>query len=214
MTTPEAARLKDTANSTPASIPSLARASAAESSAGPSTVAVTVFESFLPPCVHTAPGAAQSVVAGSVTSTSSNEAGCTVIVQRRFSPFATRFAFVTRPLVTASAGPLSARKLSFTSSLKVSPKLNALSPSCSPGTPWNDAVSAGSAAGASRQSTLCAGSWPRPAWARSAFAPAADRIAPPFAASVFASTAIPVGEVFGSTTVWTKVRLRVPEPLS
>ena len=47
-----------------------------------------------------------------------------------------------------------------------------------------------------------------------AYAPvAADAIVPPFSCSVFASTAIPVGEVFGFATLWTKVSAAVPEPL-
>ena len=59
-----------------------------------------------------------------------------------------------------------------------------------------------SAGGASRQSTLWAASWPSPPCARLASdCVPADLIVPPFASSVLASTAIPVGAVFGSTTV-------------
>ena len=56
-------------------------------------------------------------------------------------------------------------------------------------------------AGASRQSTLCAGSWPRPACGRCAFVPAAAaRTAPPFASSVSAGTATPAVDRLGFDT--------------
>ena len=205
VTTPEAARLKATGNTTAGSMPSRARASATERSAGPRTVALTAFASFRPASVHTAPGAAQSVAAGSRTVTSSCESGRTEMFQRWFCPGATRFALRTCPLVTSNASSRSSLKRSRPgkSSLKRSSNVNRLFPSCSPGMPTNDAVSGGFAeGGASRQFTLWAGSWPSPACARPASAPvAADRIAPPFAASVLASTAMPRGEVFGSATL-------------
>ena len=48
------------------------------------------------------------------------------------------------------------------------------------------------ARGDSRQSTLCAASWGRPVCASAASAPDdAERIVPPFSASVFPSTAMP-----------------------
>ena len=100
------------------------------------------FDSSSPPCVHTAPAARQfGDDDARNTTTSSHEAGFTVTVQRRFSPFITRFAFVTRSFSTLNAESFSVRKLSFTSSENTSSKLNALLPSCSAGTPWNAAVS-------------------------------------------------------------------------
>ena len=46
-----------------------------------------------------------------------------------------------------------------------------------------------------RQSTLWLGSWASPSWASSASVPfAADRIEPPLASSVSATTAMPCGE--------------------
>ena len=71
------------------------------------------------------------------------------------------------------------------------------------------------APGASRQSTLCAGSCARPSCASSASAsPAAERIVPPPSASVFASTATPSVETFGSTTSCANTSAVVPVPLS
>ena len=58
------------------------------------------------------------------------------------------------------------------------------------------------AVGAERsQFTLCAGSWSSPGWDSSASPPvAAERMVPPFSASVSAGTAMPPVEKFGSTT--------------
>ena len=103
VTSPEAGRLKLIGNCTAGSIPSRARASATERSAGPGTVALTVFDSLRPASVHTAPGSVQSVAAGSRTTTSSCESGRTEISQRWFWPCATRLAIRTRPLVTWNA---------------------------------------------------------------------------------------------------------------
>ena len=63
-------------------------------------------------------------------------------------------------------------------------------------TPVTDAAPAG----ASRQSTLCAGSWPRPWWRSVAAPPAESAMDPPFNCSVFASTAMPRVDSFGLAT--------------
>ena len=102
VTVPDAARLRETANSTASSTPSRASASATDKSAGPRTVAVTVFASVRPPSVVTDP-------AGSVTVTSSNDAGRTAISQRAFCPCAARCAIRTRPFSTWNARSLSSR---------------------------------------------------------------------------------------------------------
>ena len=91
---PEAARSRVTAN--PSVPPSSASASATDSSAGPPTVAETVFASIRPASVPTDPAGSSMVV-------SSFEDGRTVIFQRRFSPFATRSAPRTAPLPTTNA---------------------------------------------------------------------------------------------------------------
>ena len=66
---------------------------------------------------------------------------------------------------------------------------------------------------AGRQSTLCAGSWPRPACPSAAASPvAAERIVPPPRTSESASTAIPRGDQFGSTTVQAKVSASTAVP--
>ena len=66
-----------------------------------------------------------------------------------------------------------------------------------------------------RQSTLCAGLWPRPACDRAASAPvAAERMVPPFNASVSASTATPRVEMLGSATLCANTSAAVPLPLS
>ena len=82
----------------PSVCPSSASASATDSSAGPRTLAEAVFDSGCPECVDTDP-------AGSSTDTSSLVDGRTVMVQRRFSPWTARFAFVTRPFPTRSVEP-------------------------------------------------------------------------------------------------------------
>ena len=65
------------------------------------------------------------------------------------------------------------------------------------------------------QSTLWAGSWPRPSWARSASSLVQiERIAPPASVRVSASTAMPPVETSGSPTVWANTNSAVPLPLS
>ena len=96
-----------TANASAAPAPSFTRASATVMPTGPATVAELVVDSGRPRSVQTAPAAPQSAVAGSVSVTSWNDRGRTVIVQRWFCPCATRLAPVTRPLVTRSASSLS-----------------------------------------------------------------------------------------------------------
>ena len=63
------------------------------------------------------------------------------------------------------------------------------------------------------QSTLWLESWGWPVCPRAASSPS-DWMAPPLSSRVFSSTAMPWVEMFGSTTVWAKVRALVPLPLA
>ena len=99
----------------------------------------------------------------------------------------------TPPSVSTSTGASNV-----TAASTVSPSVYA------PSAPASDVTSTpvtATGTGASRQSTLCAGSCGSPACPSARAAPvAADLIVPPFVSSVSASTAMPVGAVFGSAT--------------
>ena len=70
---------------------------------GPETVNSTLWDSIVPSSVQTAPGASQSVVAGSTTVTVPLPDGCTVISHRMFLPGSSRLAFTTSPPVAVKA---------------------------------------------------------------------------------------------------------------
>ena len=111
-------------------------------STGPATVALGVLVNCrrFSPLVQIAPEIPHSRPAGNVIVTSASESGVTVILNRSRRP-STRVPPVTRPPVTVNASSRSALKLMPMSSLNATRKVNALSPSCSDGTPSNDAVS-------------------------------------------------------------------------
>ena len=70
---------------------------------GPETVNSTLWDSFLPSPVQTAPCASQSVVTGSTMVKSALPDGCTVTSHRTFFPCSRRLACTTSPPVTVKA---------------------------------------------------------------------------------------------------------------
>ena len=109
---------------------------------GPGTRIASATDSILPSPVQMAPWAAQSMVGGSVTMTSSFPDGCTVISHLRFLPVSSWLTSVTVPPITARAW--SSRVESVTpsagASLKRSSKVKAALPSWDSGVSWVLAV--------------------------------------------------------------------------
>ena len=108
---------------------------------GPRTVAEMVFDSARPSDVQTAAGVPQAAPAATVTLTSADECGSTVSSHRSLRR-STRPAETARPPDTSTTSSRNRRPFIMLSrSLDAILSVNALSPSCSDGTPSNDAVS-------------------------------------------------------------------------
>ena len=108
------------------------------------TTASTDASRGCPSAVHTAPAAAQSVRRASETVTSPVPDGATVTSQFRVLSASTCRTPVTAPPVSVNAEWRSISALAATSSLKPSPKVNAVSPSWLAGTEPKLAVSTSS----------------------------------------------------------------------
>ena len=163
-------------------VPSIVGAPSAGAFAGggPATIAAAPADSCRPSAVHTAPASAQSRSGGSEIPISPAPDGVTSMLHRSARP-STRAAPVTVPPVTVSASSRMAAALTATSSLNSIRNRNAVSPSCSDGSPSNSAVS-GSAVVAGSPATPSTGSdsGPTAACLRSASrSVAALRIVPP-----------------------------------